>query len=216
VKALSLLFALVSSVALAQGLPLKSGAGSDLATVDSEKNLRVSQGNSTRPTYIASASGIATTALYNLTIEAPNTQGLKLVSWCVGVSNATAAAAVSVQVSRRTTASSAGTQLVNEAAGNAVTRMDPGDAAFGGIVRLTGTLGTAGAMLDQHSFTIGEQGAGTADVPGLPVFCRTYGLSGEKLPTVVAGVNNGITINVSTNGAGALASGSISATFIQE
>jgi hypothetical protein len=94
--------------------------------------------------------------------------------------------------------------------------MDPADASWGGIVRLTSTLGTIGATLDSFSMKVGEVGAGTADVPSLPVFCRQYGLNGEKLPTVQAGVTNGLSVNVSAAGAGGLASGSIIIVFIAE
>jgi hypothetical protein len=63
---------------------------------------------------------------------------------------------------------------------------------------------------------VGEVGAGTADVPSIPVYCRVYGHNGDKLPTVLAGVTNGLSVNVSAAGAGGLASGSISITFIAE
>jgi hypothetical protein len=43
-----------------------------------------------------------------------------------------------------------------------------------------------------------------------------YGHNGDKLPTVLAGVTNGLSVNVSAAGAGGLASGSISITFIAE
>lgn len=210
---------LFPTLAAGQGLPIKNGNGtSDLATVDTNKNVRVAAGASTRVTYIASASGLVTTALYNVSVEASVTTGFKLARVCVGVVNATAAAGVTVTVQRRTTASSGGTAATAEGTTSpAVSKMDPGAANFGGVVRITGTLGTAGAILDQWGFQVGELAAGTADTPGLPTFCKQYGgETGEQMPIVSAGVANGLSINVSAPGAGGLAFGSIAATIIAE
>lgn len=207
---------LLLSFAAAADVIVKGGSTSGQAKVNANGSLQVQEGASARVTYIASVAGVATTALYNLTIEAGSSQGFKVSKICVGISNATAAAAVTVTVNRRSTASSGGTVIANEATGNSVSKMDPADASWAGIVRLTGTLGTIGPMLDQWSFMVGELGAGAADAPANPPFCQFYGLNGEKLPTVVAGVTNGISVNVSAPGAGGLASGSISVTFIAE
>lgn len=210
-----LLIALLSTTALADVI-VKGGSSAGQAKVNASGSLQVQAGASSRVTYVASASGLATTALYNLTVEAGASQGFKVTQICVSSSNATAAAAISVTVNRRSTASSGGTVIANEATGNAVSKMDPADASWAGIVRLTSTLGTIGATLDSFSMKVGEIGAGTADVPSLPVFCRVYGLNGEKLPTVQAGVTNGLSVNVSAAGAGGLAAGSISIVFIAE
>lgn len=218
-KFLSATLALLLAPALVfgQGLPIKSGATSDLMTVDTNKNARINLGASTRVTYIATATGLATTALYNMSIESSAGTGFKLAGWCVGVSEATAAALVTVTVQRRTTASSAGTLATAEGtASPAVSKMDPGDGNFGGVVRITSTLGTAGAVLDGVGFTVGEIGAGAADPPSPPPFCKYYGKVGEKMPTVAAGTTNGVSINVSAPGAGGLASGSITAIIISE
>lgn len=209
--------ALLPSLAFSQGVTLKSGATSDLATVDSNKNMRVAPGAGTRPTYACSAGGLATTALYNLSIEASAGTGFKLAKVCVGVSNATAAALVTVTIQRRTTASSGGTAATAEGTATpAVSKFDPVDANFGGICRITSTLGTAGAILDQWGFTVGEIGAGAADPTSEAVLCVPYGENGAKMPVVQAGVANGLSINVSAPGAGGLASGSISAVIIYE
>jgi hypothetical protein len=211
-------FGLIPALLLAQGLPIKSGTTSDLASVDTNKNVRTALGASTRPTYIASAGGLATTALYNMSIESSASLGYKLAKVCIGVSvMTTPSAPVAVTIQRRTTASSAGTLATAEGTATpAVSKMDLGDANFGGIVRITSTLGTAGAVLDSWGFVPGEVGAGAADPPSLPVFCKSYGDLGDKMPTVPAGTANGISINVGTFGAGGLASGSIAATLIAE
>ena len=209
------LLALLSTAAFADVI-VKGGSSAGQAKVNTSGSLQVQGGASSRVTYVASASGLATTALYNLTVEAGASQGFKVAQICVSTSNATAAAAVTVTVNRRTTASSGGTVIANEATGNAVSKMDPADASWAGIVRLTGTLGTIGPTLDSFSMKIGEIGAGAADPPSFPVFCRVYGRNGEKLPTVLAGVTNGLSVNVSAAGAGGLASGSISIVFIAE
>lgn len=201
---------------LAQGVRLMSGATSDLASVNAFKAIEFVMGKSTRPTYIATVSAQVTTAAIVLSIESSASLGFRLAQWCFGVSNATAAAGVTVTLQRRTTASIGGTVVTAENTGTGgVAKMDPADGNFAGTVRLGGTLGTIGAVLDNVSFTIGELGAGTADSPGQRPFCKQYGLAGEKLPTVNSGTGNGVTITVGSQGAGALAFGSISATIIE-
>lgn len=217
-KKLLVLLALLLFPAFTRGDVVIRGSGtSNQAKVNTEGSLQVQEGASTRPTYIAVTSGQATTALFNLSIEAGASQGFKVTQICVGVSQATAAALVTVTVNRRTTASSGGAVVANEATGaEAVSKMDPGDASWAGIVRRTGTLGTIGPTLDAWGFTVGEIGAGTADGASQPPYCKVYGLNGEKPPRVLAGVTNGLSVNVSAIGAGGLASGSISVTFIAE
>jgi hypothetical protein len=203
--------------ALAQGVPIKSGATSDLATVDTNKNMRVSVGPSTRATYTASAGGLVTTALYSMQIEAEVGRGFRIQQICIGTSAATAAALQTVTVRRSTAAGSGGTALPAEGtAALGVAQMVPGTGNWGGRTVHTGTAGTAGALLDTWGWTVPEIAAGTAD-PGLTLpFCKRYGSDGSQMPTVVAGTANGVSIAVTAAGAGGLASGSISVTFIAE
>lgn len=164
---------------------------------------------STRPTYIASVGAQATTAAILLTIEAGASQGFRLVGWCISTSPATAAAAVTITVRRTTTASSGGTALTADGTGTtAISRLDAADAAYPGIARLNGTPGTAGATLDQIGTVAGL--IGSVDSVHAPI-CKWYGLGGEKQPLVAAGVANGLSINVSSAGAGGLADGAITA-----
>ena len=210
------LLCLIPSMAF--GAVVVQGAGTtNQAKVNTKGSLAVNEAASDRPTYIASAGGLATTALFNMSIESGASLGYKVSQICVGVSNATAAALVTVTVQRRTTASSGGTAMTNEGtASPTISRMDQADGTWPGTGRVTATLGTAGAILDQWGFTVGEIGAGAADPNGPAVFCRQYGLNGEKLPTSPAGATNGISVNVSAPGAGGLAAGSISMTLIAE
>ncbi len=210
---LLLLAALITN----QGMPIKSGATSDLLTVNTNKAALVSIGVSTRPTYIINGSGLTTTSAYNLNVEASASTGFKLLGWCVGLSNATAAVATTITVQRRTTASSNGTVCVAEQSSScSMSKMDPGDANFDGVARVTATQGSAGAVLDAVGVQVGELGAGTADPAGPAPICKFYGQAGEKLPIVSAGTANGISISVGTLGAGALAAGSISMYIIEE
>jgi hypothetical protein len=187
--------------------------------VDPNKNVMVASGASTRPTYVASVSGQACSAAVVLSLEASVSTGFKLADITVNTTEATAGTGVTVTVQRRTTASSAGTALTAEGTGTtAVSKMDPADANFGGVARLGGTPGTGGATLDQYAFTTGEVGTGAETVPSY-AFTRTYGGPGGgtfKMPTVQAGTANGLTINVSSAGAGALSFCAISATLIAE
>lgn len=198
---------------------IQSGDSTDLAKVDSSKNLRVAYGPSTRPTYVASVGAQACTAVRRLSIEAGASagQGFKLQSWCVTISPATANAAVTVTVRRTvTTASSAGTQLTAEGTGaTAISKMDPADGNFPGIARMDGTAGGAGATLDQMGIVTAELGAGAAD-PGNTLYCKDYSAGEGKAPTVLNGVTNGISIDYTSPGAGALAACSITARVIVE
>lgn len=191
--------------------------GTNCIGVDANKNGFVNEGKSARATYIASSSALATTAAYNLSIEAGSSQGFRLSRFCVGLSNATAAAAVTISVNRRTTASSGGTQLTNEGTGaDSISKMDSGDASFPGVARRTATLGTIGATLFQTGVMIGELGAGAADGAGPSPFCYDFGEHGAKLPIIPAGTSNGVSITVTASGAGGLASGAISAELIAD
>lgn len=211
----------VAAAAFGQGLPIKGGATSDLANVDANKNLRVADGPSTRPTYLVSMGAQATTAAMTLSIEASAGTGFKLAFFCVSSSVATAAAKVDVVVQRRTTASSGGTACTAEGttvggAGCAVSKNDPADANYAGVARNGGTPGTAGAVIGQYGFTVGELGAGAADPNGQAPWCLDFGTRGGKMPTVAAGTSNGLTITVSAAGAGGLAAGAITANVIAE
>lgn len=174
-------------------------------------------GRSAEASYTCNASGLVTTALYSMQLEAEVSRGFQVKRVCVGVSNVTAATAVTVTINRRTTASSGGTAATAEGtASPSVSKRDPADGNFGGVCRQTGTLGTIGALVDSFSFQVGELGAGTADVQGPAVFCKEYGERGMKPITVLAGVANGLSVSVSAPGAGGLAAGSISIDFTAE
>lgn len=205
---------LISLTSLAQGIPLKSGSTSDLANVNTAKSLEVVRGASTKATYTCVATGLATTAAYALSLEAEVARGFKIQKICVGSSVATAAALQTTTVRRTTTASSGGTVVTAEGTGtSSVSKADPSDGNWGGICRLTGTAGTAGALIDGWGWTVPELGAGAADPGSQPMFCKTYGDESEKAPTVLSGVTNGIDVRVTAAGAGGLAAGSISITF---
>lgn len=162
---------------------------------------------SAEPHYLVNTSG-ACTAAFSLQVESTATLGFELKEVCVSLSNATAAAAVTVTVRRTTAASTGGTLLTPEATGTgAVSKLNPSDGNYPGVVRVNGTT-TNGATLDQWGQQIGEIGAGAADPPGPPLLCKRYP---EPSPIIAeAGVANGISVAVSSLGAGALASCSIS------
>lgn len=209
---LGLLFALCFCVEVYAANVCDPTTGTRCITVDSNLNGRTNLGVSTRSTFNAITAANTAATAHALHIESSAGTGFKLVQWCISVSNATAASSVNVIVNRRTTASTGGTALTNNGTGNtAITSFDEAS-SYGGIARLDGTAGTLGATLDQQQFQIGiiATGAGT-DTP----FCKRYGMSGEQLPTVLAGVSNGISISVPTLGAGSLAT-SINATIIAE
>ena len=214
-KKLIALLLCLPTLALAS-VEIKGVGTTNVAKVNADGSLQVNEGPSRRVTYIASSSALVTTAAFNLSLEAEAARGFKVSQICVGISPATAAAAVTVSVNRRTTASSGGTAATAEGTGaDSVSKMDPADANWTGVVRRTGTLGTVGPTLDQFAFTAPELGAGAAD-PGVFPYCKQYGLNGEKLPTVLAGTTNGLSVSATAPGAGGLAAGFISVTFVSE
>lgn len=202
---------------------IQSGATTDLATVDTNKNLRVSTGASTRQTFNATISGATTTAAYNLQIESAAGQGFKIIEICVGYAQGATAAGtiVTTTVSRRTTASSGGVALTNNGTGTtAVTDLSGAGVAYGGLARgMAATLGTAGATIDQWAFRQSVLGATTGiEGVGDTRICQQYGSAqgGGQAIVVPAGATNGVAVNVSAGGAGSVAVGSIRVTFIAE
>lgn len=209
--------ALTFSAVVWAGVNIVSGASTDTLTVNTNKAALVVTGKSTTDTYTCTATGLATTALYSMQLDAEVSRGYRLVRWCVGTSAATAAALQTVTVQRRTTASTGGSAATAEGtASPSVSKMSPSSGNWGGRCAVTPTLGTAGAVLDGTGWVVGELGAGAADPAGPDVFCKVYGDSGEIAPTVVAGTANGISISVTAAGAGGLAAGSISMTFVAD
>lgn len=200
-----------------------SGSSTDVATVDSNKNIRVSTGASSRQTFSATISGATTTAAYNLQIESAAGTGFKIIEICVGYAQGATAAGtiVTTTVSRRTTASSGGTALANNAATTtAITDLSISGAGYGGLAKgMAATLGTAGATIDQWSFRQSVLGA-TTGIEGVADtrICQQYGSAqgGGKAIEVAAGVSNGVAVQVSAGGGGSLAVGSIRVTFIAE
>lgn len=95
---------------------------------------------------------------------------------------------------------------VGDASNNAVRVNIVAGAGSGGTSSSFGAVG----------WMVGELGAGAADPPSQPPFCKEYGNVGGKAPTVIAGTANGLTISVSSAGAGGLAAGSIAATIVAE
>lgn len=211
------LLVLLASSALAQGVQIKSGSSSDLATVNTAKSLLVVRGKSTQATYQCTATGLVTTAAYSMQLDAEVSRGFRVQKICVSSSAATAAALQTITVQRRTTASTGGTAATAEGtASPAVSKFDPDDANWSGRCAQTPTLGTAGPVLDGWGWTVPEIGAGAADPGSQFVYCKQYGDESEKAIRVVAGTANGLSVNATAPGAGGLASGSITILFVAE
>lgn len=213
---------LLPGLAFAQGVVVKSGADSNLATIDANKNVRTSTGASVRQTFTATVSGAVTTAAYGLQIESAAGQGFKVIEICVTYSQGATAAGtiVTTTVSRRTTASSAGTALANNAATTtSITDLSGASVAYGGLARgLAVTLGAAGATIDQWAFRQSVLPATTAQENTDGRVCQQYGSAngGGQAITVPAGVTNGLAVQVSAGGAGSVATGTVRMTFIAE
>jgi hypothetical protein len=178
---------------------------------------QVNEGPSSRVTYYATFSGATTTAAWAMVIESEAARGFKVSKVCVTYSpGATAAGTIITTTVRRTTAaSSGGTVLTPDGTGvAAVTKAVQASSSWAGLSRAGAvTVNGAGTTFDQWQFS--QMVVNTAAQP-LAWPCREFGLNGEQLPTIDAGTSNGFAVTVSAGGAGSLATGAISVTFITE
>ncbi len=215
---------LILTITLSQGLLVKTGAmdaGTQL-TVSTQKAAIQAVGPSGAATYAAVMGGVSTSAPYYVTVEPGPDKGIRLISWCVVTGGSTTDQAVTVSLIRRTVGS--GGTLCTQGAtavsssGCAVTKYDPKDPEFSGVVRASPSLGTNLGILDVVGWVNPEVPAGaTADQPSPPPICRTYGRYGDKAPSVKAGSGFGLELIVSTHGVGASATlGSVSFIFVAE
>jgi hypothetical protein len=176
----------------AQGLPIKSGATSNLLTINTNKAALITPGKSDIATYIVAVSNQAYTASEGaIDLEAESGRGFRITKICIEPGSATAAAFVQWQLIRTTTASSGGTVISAETtSGNvSLAKMDPADSNWSGVARTAATEGTSGAILDTGNAFVSI----TATPPAAaPYFCREYGLVDGKQPTVQAGTSNGV------------------------
>ena len=199
---LALLAALVA-VPLAQGLRIMSGATSDLVTVNTKKSLLTTEGQSDSATYIVHAA-LQSIAVSDgiINLEAEASRGYRISQVCISPGQATAAVWMHWQLFRTTTASSGGTLIASESTTtHSVSKMDPADANWSGLARFAAVEGTSGALLDAGTVFVNV----ALTPPAVsPTYCREYGLEGGKLPTVAAGVGNGVKLMVlgSAGGAG--------------
>jgi hypothetical protein len=214
-KKLLCLALFIPAFAFAQGIPIKDGSTSGLASVNSAGALMTNEGPSKRVTYYATVSGATTTATWNLACESGASLGFKVSQICITVpGGATGAAGPLVWALRRSTAAgSGGTALAADGTGTtSVSRADTVSGTFPGTCRgLASTLGTAGATIDQGSW---NESAGV-NLNTITI-CKQYGLNGEQLPTVPAGAANGIYITVAAAGAGSLAVGAATMVLVTE
>jgi hypothetical protein len=210
------LLLLLPSLALGS-VEIKGSGTSNIAVVNTAGSFQVNEGPSLRPTFYATISGATTTSAWYLTCEASAGTGFKVSKVCVTLPvGATAAGTIVTTTIRRTTAaSSGGTVLTNNGTGTTAVTAADGTSSYGGICRGLNATITAGATLDQFQYRQVVLPATTA-ATNPNVICRYYGLNGEQLPTVVAGVNNGIAVVVSAAGNGSVAEGSAMMVLIAE
>jgi hypothetical protein len=187
----------------AQGIRLMSGASSDTATVNTNKSILTTEGKSAAATYEVHVSAIAVTASDGvINLESESGRGFRISQVCINPGQATAAAWVQWQLIRTTTASSGGTVISSESTTtHSITKMDPADATWSGLARFAATEGTSGAVLDAGTLFVNI----AATPPSHPghSFCREYGMNGGKLPTVGAGVANGVKLMFTGTAGGA-------------
>lgn len=177
---------------------IMDGDGSAFVDVNAANGqLQVSQvqGTSSRATYIASTFTSVTALDSLLNIESSDTLGFIVKQVCIGPGTATASASTNVQLIRRTTASTLGSAVSAEvtAGSNSLAKMDPSDSNWAGIVRVGGTEGTAGAILDSFSVHVGQTGAANGIPAGM--ICKDYCDNAyTKCPIVASGVANGLSV----------------------
>jgi hypothetical protein len=215
-KTMLALLLLLPSFALGS-VEIKGASTVNVAKVNADGALSVNLGPSKRVAYHATIASATTTAAWYLTCEASAGTGFKVTKVCVSLpAGATAAGTIVTTTVRRTTAaSSGGTALTNNGTGTTAVTATDGVSSYGGVCRGLAATITSGATLDQFQYSQIVLPATTSS-PALYVVCRDYGLNGEQPPTVQAGVNNGIAVQVSAAGAGSLAVGSAMMVIVPE
>jgi len=184
---------------------LNSGASraANKAFFNANSAMEMTEGESDHATYEVHVSAIAVTASDGvINLEAEAGRGFRISQLCITPGQATAAAWVQWQLIRTTTASTVGTVIAAESTTtHSVTKMDPADANWSGLARFAATEGTSGAVLDAGTLHVNI--AATPPTVAAQVFCREYGMNGGKLPTVVAGVTNGVKLMFTGTAGGA-------------
>jgi hypothetical protein len=196
------LVVLFSTLLAAQGVPIKSGATSDLAGVNTNKALSTAPGDSTRDSYAVILLSVAYTAVDSLiNLEAEAGRGFQITQICINPGWATAVAQTTWQLIRTTTASSAGTVISAESTTtHTVSKMNPASSNWSGIARTSGTEGTSGAVLDQGTIFVPIN----VTPPAVPrIFCRDYKGDNGQPPTVIAGTTNGVKLMFTGTAGGA-------------
>lgn len=184
--------ALTAALVYSQGLPIKSGATSDLATVNVNKAILTTGGKSDVQSYVVGVSNMAVTTTDGvIDLESESGRGFRITKVCIQPGSATAAATVQWQLIRTTAASSGGTVIAAEvtSGNNFLAKMDPADSNWSGVVRTAATEGTSGAILDSGNAFVSI----TATPPTVFAYlCREYGAIDGKQPIVASGTGNGV------------------------
>lgn len=193
---------------VAQGIRVMSSTGTTLAKITVNNALEVVFGKSDRASYIASVGNQAVTATDSiLNLHAGASVGFRIVKVCITPGYANSSGQRLWQLTRRTTAPSAGVSIGAEGTtgNNALAKMDPADANWSGTAAIGGTEGNAGAILDSGNLFVPLAVAGATKTDYTSVtFCHQYGTNGDKLPTIAAGTDNGVSLMFSgvTGGTG--------------
>ncbi len=198
--------ALVALV-LAQGVLVKTGQISTTTqlTVNTQKAALDSRGPSTRASYIVTNAGRSTAGATQMMIGGSANGTVRIYGWCYANGPATSAAAVSLVISRAPQVPAAGTACSLEGvavpASCSISKMDPADPQFPGIITFGAAPGTGGAVIDAVSFTCGELSAGgAADMPSTPPFCKWYSLGGSKPIIMYPGITQSVYFNLGAMG----------------
>lgn len=187
--------ALVGNPVLVAG---SDGTNARTIATDASGNVLTQPGLPTHATYVATVQGVAWTAnTQAICIEAPSAAKVylrRLIIWNTGTD--TTNAIINFQLVRTTTAGT----------GGAITPapMDTSDAAYGGIVRSTGTIGTLGTVL----YNINLDVPNTAS--GVPLVNLDWdGARLGKGPIIPSGTANGIALWLPATAGGASFAASI-------
>lgn len=211
---------LLLTLALGAGIPIQDGTTHRLAAkVSTGKSLATNRGPPSSKSWTFPTALVSASSIISLEVDANASVGFRVQRVCWGSSSNTTAGAIAVvtTLSRVTSASSNGNILVAEfGASPSYAVSDISDGDFPGTARNLsgggGLNGTVGATLDQWGITTGETSvAGLLDLNGPQVYCKNYGLHGEKMPTIPAG--KGVVLVVGSSGTGS-GNGSASMTVI--
>ena len=203
------------ALVLTQGVLVKSGASTNLATVTTKKALlAMPNGNSSYRSYIVSSAAMAMTASATFVIEPDPGQTLYVTKFCTSFTATTTTTIYTVELWRYFLRGTAGTLCAAEKTTSCgISSMDPADPPFSGSVRLNGSSGGGVTVLvGAWQVITGELSVASGDWPSVQMFCYEQPI-GALAPSINGADSSFFFRSAPASGTGAVSAGSWSIFF---